>query len=329
MRLQPSELPRVLTPRLMEHFEVSRRELRTELSRGRWQHLAAGTVLTRPDEPTRADWADVGVALAGRGAAVTGWDAARARGIGDRTPPNDLVVVLSRNSMNRVVGGVRVRRTEREFQRRFQPIGAPMELTPLVMLPRAVSDTALDCSDLGSVRALLGGAVQRGRCTVAQLLAEYETGPRNRSKLLRIALGDLRDGARSAAEATAARKLARGPVPPFELNVPIVDQNGTLLRVVDVLWRELRAALEIDSREFHFSQADWEATLRRHNELTRWGLTVTHYPPREVGRSCFIPDVCQWLNTRALDLGVPVANGRGIRRPIGDEPQPLVLVRRS
>ncbi len=56
----------------------------------------------------------------------------------------------------------------------------------------------------------------------------------------------------------------RGSVPPFELNVPIVDEYGRLLYVVDMLWRELRAALEVDSREYHFGVEDW----RRHSTGT-------------------------------------------------------------
>ena len=266
--MRPDELPRVLGPDLLQRFAVSRRHARTELRRGTWRRLAAGIVLTRPDEPTRSDWADAGILLAGRGSAVSGWDADRARGIGDRAPPSQHVLVLSPTAMNRVVGGVRIRRTARRFERHVQPLGAPLELTPLASVARAVADAALEYRELGPIRAMLGSAVQRKHCSVPDLIAEYEDGPRNRSKLLRIALANLRDGARSAAEAVGSRRLARGAVPPFELNVPIVDQFGKLLWVVDILWRELRAALEIDSREFHFCEADWQATLRRHNALT-------------------------------------------------------------
>jgi hypothetical protein len=193
---------------------------------------------------------------------------------------------------------------------------------------RAVADHALDCRDLGAIRTVIGAAVQRRHCTVPELLAEYEAGPRNRSKLLRLALADAADGARSAAEATASRRLARGPVPPFELNVPIVDEQGRLLYIVDTLWRELRAALEIDSREYHFGIEEWESTLERHNELTRYGLAITHYPPRLVTHrgSTFVPDVSDWLLRRAEELRVPLPAGSGIRRPpLGEPPPPFVV----
>lgn len=228
--------------------------------------------------------------------------------------------------MGRVVGAVRVRRTERSFTSVVQPLGAPLELTPLTSLPRAVADTALDYRSPGPMRALVGAAVQRRRCSMAELIAEYEAGPRQHSKVLRIALADLRDGARSAAEATAVRRLARSAVPSFEVNVAVVDRNGRLMRVVDVLWRDLRAALEIDSRMFHFSEADWQATLARHNELTRYGLAVTHYPPNRVTAhgSTFVPEVCEWLTCRAAELGRPLSRRRGTRGG-GLDPRPFTV----
>jgi hypothetical protein len=127
--------------------------------------------------------------------------------------------------MNRVVGGVRIRRTDRPYTQRIQPLNAPLELVPLVGVARAITDTALGCRDLGTVRALVATALQRRNCSITELLTECEGRPRGGSRLLRIALADVRDGARSAAEATAARRLARGRIPPFELNVPVVDET--------------------------------------------------------------------------------------------------------
>jgi hypothetical protein len=122
--------------------------------------------------------------------------------------------------------------------------------------------------------------------------------------------------------------LSRSVVPPFELNVPIVDERGSVLYVVDILWRDLRAALEIDSREFHFSESDWHTTLARHNELTRCGLAVTHYPPSAVttGSNHCLNEVQEWLRRRADELGVPYPGGRGVVAPaVGATPPPFVV----
>ena len=161
-----------------------------------------------------------------------------------------------------------------------------------------------------------------------RLVAELDSGPQNGSYLLRRALRAAGDGAHSEAEAAAAGKLARADVPPFELNVPIVDQHGVVLFAVDVLWRALRAALEIDSREFHFSQADWHDTLARHNKLTRYGLAVTHYSPSVVSGAGtgWLTEVAGWLRARAAELKVAMPRGSGaVTPPMDVPPAPFVV----
>jgi hypothetical protein len=119
---------------------------------------------------------------------------------------------------------------------------------------------------------------------------------------------------------TAAR------VPAFELNVPIV-RNGKVIVVVDALWRTLRAALEIDGREYHFSEQEWKATMRRHNALTRFGLALTHYPPSEIfdRASGWTNDVRDWLAARSAEIGVPLPRQRGVLRPPAAGPTPFVI----
>jgi len=177
---------------------------------------------------------------------------------------------------------------------------------------------------------LVTSAVQRRACTLLELIGELDSGPRSRSRLLRLALHDAVGGARSAAEAAAAARLGRGGVPPFELNVPVVDEQGELIFVVDVLWRELRAALEIDSREYHFSETDWLATLDRHNELTRYGLAVSHYAPSIVTKrgAGWVAEVDDWLHRRAAELGVARGRGRGLLAPPMGQTAPPYVVRR-
>jgi hypothetical protein len=326
------ELPRVLVPTQAARLAVTRSMIRSELRRGNWQRLACGIVLTRPDEPTRADWAEVGVALAGPRSGVSGWDALQVRGLGGRNPPSPHVLVLSPCGMNRVVGSVRIRRTTRAFRRHtMSPHAAQLPLVPVVATARAIADTALDHGELPAVRALVTSAVQRRACTLVELIDELRACPRRHSRLFRLALHDAVGGARSAAEAAAAARLSRSTVPRFELNVPIVDENGLVIFVVDVLWRELRAALEIDSREYHFTESDWLATLDRHNALTRFGLAVTHYPPSRVTRrgDGWTREVTQWLQSRAAELGVTPERGGGVvAPPVGQNPPPFVVRRR-
>jgi len=306
------ELPRVLVPATARRLGITRARQRTEISRGNWQSIARGVVLTRPDKPSRADWADVGLALAGPSGALSGWDALRLRGLGDRTPPRSPVLVITHEEVARVVGSVRIRQTDRAFTVSMTSANHPESpFTPIVSAARAVADAALGYPSLAPVRALVTSAVQRAACELAELAVELEAGPQNGSYYLRRALQDTGYGARSVAEAEAAHRLRGADVPPFEMNVPVVDGRGTVIFVVDVLWRALRAALEIDSREFHFSDADWRATLARHNELTRYGLSVTHYPPSETRAPGWTAEVACWLRRRAAEVGVAIPAGGG------------------
>lgn len=322
----PAALPRVLAAAPAARLGITRAQLRTEIRHGRWQRLACGVVLTRPDAPTRTDWAEAGVALAGPGAGVTGWDALRALGLGDRNPPPGPPVVLMPRGLSRAVGGVRLRRTRRPYAVTVLPEDADrLALTPVVTVARAVADAAVQYRDPGRVRALVTSAIQRHRCRVDDLVAELEAGPRNGSALLRRALADVLDGARSAAEATAVHRLARAPVPAFELNVPILCR-GELVAVADVLWRALRIALEIDSREFHFGEGEWKATMRRHNLLIRLGLAVTHYPPSALTAPGWAAEVAELLRARAAELGRPYPATCGVIRPDPEDgPAPFVI----
>jgi hypothetical protein len=119
---------------------------------------------------------------------------------------------------------------------------------------------------------------------------------------------------------TAAR------VPAFELNVPII-QDGRVIFVVDAFWRTLRAGLEIDGREYHFSEQEWKATMRRHNALTRLGIALTHYPPSVVFDRAggWVTEVRSWLKGRSAELGVSLPSQRGVLRPAGNDPEPYLI----
>jgi hypothetical protein len=323
------ELPRILVPALCRRMGVSRARARTEVARGNWRVIARGVLLTRPERPTRSDWADAGVALGGAGACLTGWDALRVMGAGPPRPVGR-VLVLTPVARSRTVGGVYIRRSDRPVRRTITSPAHPTAPCTSVAAPaRAAADAALECSSLVVVRSLVTSVLQRRLCSLDDIAAELDVGPRNDSALLRQAVHLLGDGARSEAEVQAVRRLTRAPVPPFEVNVPVVDETGALLYVVDVLWRALRAGLEVDSRECHFSDADWQRTLDRHNQLTRFGLSMTHYAPSRIGRrgDPWLREVADWLTRRSSELGVGAPRRHGVRRAEGAAPPPFVVRR--
>jgi hypothetical protein len=114
------------------------------------------------------------------------------------------------------------------------------------------------------------------------LVAELAAGPRNGSRLFRLALGEVADGVLSVAEADFRELIIRAGLPRPLFNEPVRRADGSLIAVVDALWAEAQVAGEVDSREWHLSPADWERTMRRHNELARSGIQVLHFSPRQI-----------------------------------------------
>ena len=59
--------------------------------------------------------------------------------------------------------------------------------------------------------------------------------------------------------------------------------DGTrLVAVADAWWEEAGVAAEVDSREYHFSAEDWQATMRRHDRLVARGVLLLHFTPRQI-----------------------------------------------
>jgi len=150
------------------------------------------------------------------------------------------------------------------------------------LAPRAVGDAARVATSLAEARAIVAGAVQKGRCPISQLTVELAEGPVNGSRLLRLALAEVADGVRSVAEADFRALILRAGLPRPEFNARLRREDGSLLAVVDAWWKAARVAGEVDSREWHLSPADWELTMRRHNELVRCGVQVLHFSPRQI-----------------------------------------------
>lgn len=283
--------------------------------------MVRGLYLTRPELPSRWDWITAARLLAGRDYVISGWDAVRAYGIGADRAPTDEILVLAAAGTHHRVGRLVMRPSARPvIGNLIRPREGVGIRTVRVAAPaRAVADTALTYRMFEPVRALATAAVQRRLCTPAQLVHELETGPRAGSAFLRRAVADVLEGAESISEAELAEVLRRVDVPRFELNVPILDHTGRVIAIVDVLWRRLRAALEVDSKQHHFFAEDWARTMRRHNMLTASGIATTHYPPSDIRAhpAVVAREVASWLRARAAELDVPyhdAAPGPTIRR---------------
>ena len=264
---------------------------------GPWQRMLRGVYVTSTGEATADQRLMAALLYAGDGSLITGQAALRHYKIsvpdGRRI---DVLIPVERHVTSRDF--VVVRRTRR--MPRLSAANGPIQF---VSPQRAVADAALGLTQLSDVRAVAAGAVQRGRCTVAALAAELDAGPRRDSSLLRLALAELADGVRSVAEGDLRTLLLRARLPAPQFNSRLY-LDGQLVAVPDAWWPHAGLVVEVDSREWHLSPADWERTMRRHAVLTALGLLVLHFSPRQIRTE---PDTVVAAIRAALQAGSPVA----------------------
>jgi hypothetical protein len=236
------------------------------------------------------------LAFAGVGAGLSGAAALRASGVRRIAETARVLVLVPPSNRTLSHTWVQVRRSHR-------PMAHEQWTGPRrVEVSRAAADLALTLRRLDDVRALVARVVQDGHCTLAELGAELEAGPRRGSAHLRQALLEVGWGAGSAPEAEAGRILRRAGITGFVQNAVVRLPDGST-RVLDFYWPRLRACLEIDSVEWHFDRAAWSGTWDRHLALTTFGYSVIHRPPsalRDPAR--FVRDVRDWLAGREADL---------------------------
>jgi hypothetical protein len=292
-RPDPTAPPRVLSIEQARRLGYTRHAIAHRVATGRWRRVLPRTYLT-VETFGRADRLRAALAFAGPAALLSG-GAALAGEFRSVGWPTSVLVLRPGSPHSRTTGWVRVRQTQRMPIRRAA--GGPAR----VPVARAVADLARELRRLDDVRAVVAEAIRSGRCGVDELRNELDCGPRPGSAHLRVAIADMATGAWSAPEARAARLLRRAGVPPFEQNVRIRLPGGRTV-IVDFLWRELRAVLEIDSIEHHFAPADLDATMDRHLLLETLGLSVIHRSPRVVATepARFVRDVALRLDARRL-----------------------------
>jgi hypothetical protein len=146
---------------------------------------------------------------------------------------------------------------------------------------RAVADATRGELDLRDVRAVVADAVQQRKCTVEQLAAELNVGPRQRSAALRATLEEVADGVASITEADLRKLIKSGGLPEPMYN-PRLYVGAEFIGQPDVWWRDAGVAGEVDSREWHLSPAQWERTMARHATMSAAGIIVIHVTPRRI-----------------------------------------------
>jgi len=244
---------------------------------GPWQRLLPGVYLTTTGGPTREQRLIASTLYAGADSLITGPAAlANYRVPGPRMRAVDVLVPFT--CKRTAAGFVVVHRTRRMPTEAI--CDGPIRYAPA---ERAVADTvrAMAVRDQAAVRAVVAGAVQQGRCTIAHLAAELHSGPIRGSATLRTVLGEVIDGIRSPAEADLRMLIRTSGLPQPLYNPKLYLPDGLFLAQPDAWWPDYGVAAEVDSREWHLSPADWEATMARHARMSAAGIVVLHFSPRQ------------------------------------------------
>jgi hypothetical protein len=197
-------------------------------------------------------------------------------------PSTDRVhALVPHASRRRSTGMIVVMRTE-ELDDRARDAG----LYRLTSPARAVVDAGRVVGDLRAVRALFAEAVQTGHTDLDAIEHELRRAKRSRTAIANRAFHELVDGVRSSPEAEL-RNLIRSDrsLPPILWNPILATQDGTRLPSPDAYFADVAIAIEVDSREHHTSDEDFQRTLERANALSRFGILVLHFTPAEIRTS--------------------------------------------
>ena len=240
---------------------------------GPWRKIIPGVYSTTTGDMTPDQRAMAALLHAGLRSVITGAVAVRRHNL-RCAGLNEVDVLVPRGIRVQSTGFVRIIHTSR-MPESFYATGQIRYALPA----RAVADAARGMARLSDVRAVVGEAVQRGRCDLASLISELNKGPSTGSRALRIALGEVGDGIRSAAEADLKKLIDRSGLERPMYNATLYAADGTFLGVADAWWGRAGVVAEVDSRQYHLSPEDYERTTARHNHMASYGINLLHFLP--------------------------------------------------
>jgi hypothetical protein len=137
-------------------------------------------------------------------------------------------------------------------------------------------------SRLSDVRAVVATAVQKGKCELGDLITELREGPSAGSHWLRMALREIGDGIRSAAEADLKVLIDGSDLEKPQYNMELYAEDGTFLGVADAWWQRAAVAGEVDSLQYHVEPEDYKRTTMRRNHMQAHGINVQTFLPASI-----------------------------------------------
>lgn len=296
----------VITRRQALRYGITDSGLRHRLKPGgNWQKILPGVYSTLTG-PVTADQKQMAALLyAGPKAVLTGAWAVRRHHL-DCPGLNEILVIVPAKTRVKSFSYVQIQRTSRMPAYTSSTKG--IRFAPLV---RAVGDAARSMLRREDVQALVCAAVQKGRCSLSDLIAELNAGPTTGSALLRMALGELAAGVRSEGERDLKVRISRSDLEQPMYNARLYLPDGTFLAIVDTWWQRAGVAGEVDSRQYHMQARDYRETMNRHNRIEAAGVHLLHFLPMDIRQD--------WPTVHAR-IRDAIANGK--RNP----PLPIIAV---
>jgi hypothetical protein len=243
---------------------------------GSWRKILPGVYATGTGTVSPEQREVAALLYAGPRAVITGAMAVRRHRL-RCAGLNEIDVLVPAAVRRQSAGFLRIQHTTRMPERIWS--AGPIRFAPL---PRAVADAARGMKRLDDVQALVCEAVQKGSCTLEQLIGELDAGPSPGSRWYRQALAEYGAGTRSSAEKDLKHLIDRSDLEKPMYNPRLYAMDGTFLGMPDVWWQRAGVAAEVDSLQYHLSAKDHEATMARHNRMEAAGLHMLHFLPRSI-----------------------------------------------
>jgi len=243
---------------------------------GPWRQILPGVYLTVTGSVSQEQRETAALLYAGPRSVITGAVAVRRHNL-RCAGLNILDVLVPADTHRKSTGFVQIQRTTRMPETLYTT--GPLRFTSPA---RAVADAARGMTRFSDVQALVCEAVQRGRCTLEELVQELDQGPSAGRRWYRMALAEVSEGIRSAAEAQLKNLIDRSDLERPVYNADLYTPDGIFLGRADAWFARAGVAGEVDSREYHLGARDYEVTTRRHNRMEAAGIHVLHWLPSTI-----------------------------------------------
>jgi very-short-patch-repair endonuclease len=242
---------------------------------GQWRRCAPGVYFVDDRPFTAAARVRTAVWSYGGRATASGLAAAWWHGVTER-PPDTVEITVPRNSHGRCREGTRVRRRDLEPTDIVDLRGLQVTSLPLTVIEAAARQ--------GGGAAIMDRALQRHVDVPAMWRAHVRNKGRYGAPRARILLQAAGDGAQSQAERLFIQLLKRAGIQGWIANYPVGPYR------VDVAFRQLKIAIEIDGLAVHSDSEVFQNDRERQNYLVLNGwhvlrftwLDLTEHPERVI-----------------------------------------------